>query len=91
MLEAATSVSGIGVCSPRCLCAGFTAATLQHLQSLLGQAQSSLFEDSTATSQQALVSRIECEALSTLAAKLFDPAGKHKLVAVQEALREFHK
>jgi hypothetical protein len=29
--------------------------------------------------------------LPTLAAKLFDPASKHKLVGVQDALREFHK
>jgi hypothetical protein len=83
-------------CSNSCQCAGYVSSTLQQLQSLRVQGlysstQGCYLRGAPITSQQAVVSRLQAELLPTLAAKLFDPAGKHKLVAVQEALREFHK
>lgn len=86
----AAELREIGVCSQHCQCAGFTSSKLQHLQSVLAEGDR-FFKPPAATSEQSLVSKLECRFLPALAAKLFDPAGKHKLVAVQEALSEFHK
>jgi hypothetical protein len=88
-LNIAAELREIGVCSQHCQCAGFTSSKLQHLQSVLNEGHSLL--PLSATSEQSLVAKLECGFLPPLAAKLFDPAGKHKLVAVQEALSEFHK
>jgi hypothetical protein len=38
-----------------------------------------------------MLQRVQAEFLPDLAARLSDPAGNHRLVAVQDALMEFYK
>ena len=68
--------SKLGVCSKVCDCAAYASTVLQWSDQMRGIVRGY---------------RPECDFLPTLAAKLFDPASKHKLVGVQDALREFHK
>jgi p-aminobenzoyl-glutamate transporter AbgT len=53
--------------------------------------QGLFFASLSTTSQQALHARLASVLLPTLAAKLFDPAGRHKLAAVQDALGELQQ
>jgi hypothetical protein len=72
--------SNLGVCSKVCDCAAYASSVLQCT-------------DQTLVAVRGIVRgyRPECDFLPTLAAKLFDPASKHKLVGAQDALSEFHK
>jgi p-aminobenzoyl-glutamate transporter AbgT len=81
----------IGTCSKSCLCACYASSTLQELKSLHSKMQGLFFASLSTTSQQALHARLASVLLPTLAAKLFDPAGRHKLAAVQDALGELQQ
>jgi hypothetical protein len=77
------------VCSSSCKCVGLASAALEALQSYFDTNADFIQETSSMVQPSVLIARLTFELLPTLAARLFDPAGGHKLVAVQNALMKF--
>jgi hypothetical protein len=79
------------VCSSSCYCAGLASNAIEAMQSFLDSNAALVQEVAPKVQPSVLMARLECELLPTLAARLFDPDGHHKLAAVQDALQEFQQ